>query len=178
MVCGKCRHEFCWMCLGPFPGYSHTTKSHCPARGFCVYGVLMLIFLLLNQKLYYASEWYYWVVSGFFYNLAASLLIDFIVISFGSYVVIYQNLHRYSSYRNSYSPSFYRCGICVNYFALAIMLCLHITYFYLALFTDTWPFLWRMLVCLAYESIIAIFVGILVLIFYAVKAISRIFSFR
>mmetsp|Transcript_26865 Transcript_26865/g.31018 ORF Transcript_26865/g.31018 Transcript_26865/m.31018 type:complete len:129 (+) Transcript_26865:323-709(+) len=27
MVCGKCSHEFCWMCLGHFPSYVHAEET-------------------------------------------------------------------------------------------------------------------------------------------------------
>jgi hypothetical protein len=32
MVCQKCQHEFCWYCLGDYPGYQHKNVPFCPFR--------------------------------------------------------------------------------------------------------------------------------------------------
>jgi len=53
MVCGKCRHEFCWLCLGPYPGYSHTEERFCPSRFSALWGSIVTMIVLMNIKLYY-----------------------------------------------------------------------------------------------------------------------------
>ena len=48
MVCPKCNFEFCWDCLGAFPGYTHIYGEDCPYRVFFMYGQIALITLICS----------------------------------------------------------------------------------------------------------------------------------
>lgn len=48
MVCGKCGHEFWWLWLGGYPGYTHSEITYWPLRKliiimFCMYFLLVVI---------------------------------------------------------------------------------------------------------------------------------------
>jgi hypothetical protein len=56
MVCGKCKHEFCWFCLGPYYAYTHTVEMACPFRQTALILYPLLMFLIVNFKMGYSSE--------------------------------------------------------------------------------------------------------------------------
>ena len=54
MTCQKCQYEFCWVCLGHYPGYSHSDFTGCPLRGFIMYPYAIFISFLLFFKMAYS----------------------------------------------------------------------------------------------------------------------------
>ena len=52
MVCGKCRFEFCWICMGHFVGYRHDTgmEVYCAQRQATWVSILILVLLVLASK--------------------------------------------------------------------------------------------------------------------------------
>ena len=92
MYCQKCKHEFCWFCLGPFYEYQHTVNLACPYRYFATVGALFLGFFLLNYKLIYRYQTMFnfeWII---FYNLSAFLTIDLYIASALLYVPLYEEI--------------------------------------------------------------------------------------
>lgn len=45
MNCNKCKYEFCWICLGHFPGYRHTENTYCPLRQFVTFVSLLTMLI-------------------------------------------------------------------------------------------------------------------------------------
>lgn len=57
MVCGKCKFEFCWMCLTSYKGYKHQNpQNYCPIRRFILSLFLMFLISMLNMKIVGQSE--------------------------------------------------------------------------------------------------------------------------
>ena len=52
MVCAKCGHEFCWLCLGPYPSYVHTEVNFCPLRKVMLWTyIFIFLFLSIDIKI-------------------------------------------------------------------------------------------------------------------------------
>lgn len=52
MVCQKCKHEFCWLCLDDYYAYNHRYELLCPFRNIMKY--IMYLYVLtftFNLKL-------------------------------------------------------------------------------------------------------------------------------
>jgi hypothetical protein len=88
MVCGKCKHEFCWMCLGEYRSYTHSENRYCPARNAMLVFSLMLSIFLLNQKLFYNVQWFYYFEFYLLKGLAGTLFIDLILASVSVYPML------------------------------------------------------------------------------------------
>ena len=55
MQCSRCKHEFCWLCLGSFFAYRHDkTGIFCSFRYAAVYGVIIALLIMLTAKVGYA----------------------------------------------------------------------------------------------------------------------------
>ena len=61
MECGKCKYQFCWLCLSEFYTEYHYYYSSCPLRIVPIYGIVTfcLIFLLLKICFAYPTLGYY-----------------------------------------------------------------------------------------------------------------------
>lgn len=58
MVCQKWKHEFCWLCLGFYPNYSHKETTFCPIRKIITFTLTLLTLISGDYKL--CSYFYYW----------------------------------------------------------------------------------------------------------------------
>ena len=89
MVCGKCKHEFCWFCLSPYYRYSHTLNLFCPLRYLAGIMVMIQLLILLNMKIAYNWPLLCHLQYKTIYYLSAFVLGDLYVASFGLYLLIY-----------------------------------------------------------------------------------------
>ena len=64
MECGKCKFQFCWLCLSEFYTEYHYYYSLCPLRIVPIYGVVALctLFLLLKIGYTFPIIWEYFVI--------------------------------------------------------------------------------------------------------------------
>lgn len=69
MTCQKCSYEFCWICLGHYPGYQHTTFTACPLRGFIMYPYVWAFILVTIFKLCYSFS----ACASFFFAIGRGL---------------------------------------------------------------------------------------------------------
>lgn len=81
MVCQKCRHEFCWLCLGAYYSYNHTEFRGCPIRKFNTVGFAMIFLLFINMKCVYIFEFLNWLEWLVFYNVGAFICIDVYIVT-------------------------------------------------------------------------------------------------
>ena len=82
VTCGKCHHEFCWLCLGHTPCHSHTEFRLCPFRYFATVGAMIFIIVLFNFKLTFTFETLNKIEKTFFYNVGAFLTINLYLLSY------------------------------------------------------------------------------------------------
>ena len=63
MVCQKCRHEFCWICLGKYPSYVHTgDDTICGLRVFTLTFLYAFGFIMLMSYNLYSDNWVSWIL--------------------------------------------------------------------------------------------------------------------
>jgi hypothetical protein len=98
MVCGKCKHNFCWHCLGPYYHYTHSEERYCPSRNSVLVISVLLIIFLLNQKLFYFSSYFYAFEFYMFMGFFGCALADLAVFS----LIVYMPLGATVIYSNSY----------------------------------------------------------------------------
>ena len=89
MVCGKCRYEFCWLCLGSYSSYQHEDSNHCPWRWSALMMTLVFLCMMLNQKLLYFCSWVHTIEWFMVYGIGGLILMDMIVLSLGSYLLLF-----------------------------------------------------------------------------------------
>src|SRR5258706_15432126 len=69
MVCGKCKNEFCWLCLGPYYNYVHSGDFlACPLRYGILIFIIVLLFFFYNFKVIYHNENLFYIQWTIFYN--------------------------------------------------------------------------------------------------------------
>ena len=89
VTCGKCNHEFCWLCLGHTPGHTHVEFRLCPFRYVATVGAMIFAAVMFNSKLTYTYETLNSIEKVFFYNLGAFLTLNMYLLSYGLLGVIY-----------------------------------------------------------------------------------------
>jgi hypothetical protein len=78
MNCARCKHEFCWLCLGPFYGYNHEKLGlACPYRYVAVVGLMFALIIMSTVKIGYAWDWIGVHLFKFYYGVGFALNIDF-----------------------------------------------------------------------------------------------------
>ena len=67
IMCTKCKHEFCWLCLGDYYGYAHKPgmQKYCVLAGFATFSLLLLITVIFILKLL-SLFWDSWSSSSIF----------------------------------------------------------------------------------------------------------------
>lgn len=175
MVCGKCKHEFCWLCLAPFYSYSHGENRYCPFRYTALTITMIILIFSLNQKLAYFSEWYFSLEWFILSTLTAGILVDLVVFSFGVYLPIIGGLCEVNRKR-MYEGRLRCCPLVFLIIGAIFSLSFHGTFIYLSCFSDNWPYLYYMVKCLFWEVIFIIVIAVIVLVFYIVREIYRRFS--
>ena len=162
MVCGKCKYEFCWSCLGGYYSYTHSDQRYCPARYSMLVFTIMLLMLLLNQKLFYFSAYFYNFEFYLFKGFLGSAFIDLVVFSMMSYLPLGATLF---SCNNYYPPSYLKRVF--SLIGVLVALTVHSTFIYFALYREQeYPFLWFSVRCLFWELIFALGSGIIVGVVY------------
>ena len=70
VVCGKCKHQFCWECLSAYPSYNHTELlgAKCPTRNLGIVGVPFILILLTFIKLMTVN--YYFRMAAVYFSMA------------------------------------------------------------------------------------------------------------
>lgn len=89
MHCQRCKHEFCWFCLGAFYRYQHYDKLACPFRYTATVGAMFIIALFLNFKVIYTYEILFTIQYFLMYNISALILVDVYASSIMLYLTIY-----------------------------------------------------------------------------------------
>lgn len=169
MVCGKCRHEFCWLCLGSFYSYTHQDNRPCPARyfGFVVIMILTLLFLDIKVA-------YFWTLFGYvqwciLYGFSCLILVDLFVASFFLYIPLVAIILKY---RHFDTLEFVFLGLKI--FCLLLVATLHGYFLYYSFIEDGPPFMWNMMKALFYEICIVLIIGLVALLVFLVKNFFRI----
>ena len=76
VTCGKCQHEFCWLCLGQTLRHAHYESIFCPYRYFAIVGAIIFLIVMLNFKLTYTFEILNSVEKVIFYNIGAFVTLN------------------------------------------------------------------------------------------------------
>ncbi|CAI2371024.1 unnamed protein product [Moneuplotes crassus] len=154
MVCQKCKYEFCWLCLGAYPGYRHKENTFCPIRQVITYVSCLLPLIAVDYNLCrYVYLWYlpHYIV----YTVLSAILFYFIIpnavlaITIGSLVLCVIGIF------TLFAPSSSRGQRCCLVFCMVpLALACYIKYrFWKAiLFTPGYAFiykslLWELLIC-------------------------------
>jgi len=162
MVCGKCKHEFCWSCLGSYYSYTHAEQRYCPSRYTMLVFTIMLLLILLNQKMFYFSTYYYafqyYLVKGFF----GCALIDIMSFSLVVYIPLFTKVFQCNNY-------YYAADKVVRIFSvigILLAISIHSSFVYFSCYTDDYPFLWFSVRCLFWELAVGLASGIIVALCY------------
>ena len=148
MACGRCKHEFCWFCLGPYYSYQHQDRSlACPYRYVAVVGVMIALLITWGAKIGYAWETAGYFIFKFYYYALVTFEIDvqIFVSACISYEVWWKNLLQiYNSWVRLRGPYFWgdndRKRILAKSLAfmtliVGVNLCLFYFYYYASTFT-------------------------------------------
>jgi hypothetical protein len=136
MVCQKCKFEFCWLCLGHYPGYVHSgVDTICGLRPIMKGVNCIMMFIMLFSYFLYTSTYVSYLLKIFltvtlklvFANLFATSLLLTLVFSH-----IY--ILKYNRYYGNSLETFTMCG-----FAALIM---------------AWPMVWAGLAASWYFKVI------------------------
>jgi hypothetical protein len=168
MVCGKCRHEFCWSCLGSYYSYTHAEQRYCPARYSMLVFTIMLLIILLNQKLFYFSTYYYSFQYYLVKCLFACALIDIMAFSLIFYLPLLATIFDCSQYNSTN-----KAKRVLALLGILVALTVHSVFVYLSCYTDDYPYLWFSVRCLFWELAVALAGGIIVAIFYLGNKLYR-----
>lgn len=122
---------------------------------------IMLLVILLNQKLFYFSTYFYSIEFYLFKGFLGCALIDLLTFSLVAYLPMGATLFTCNSY---YPPS-----KILRFFSLIgilVALTIHSTFIYLSCYTDDYPFLWFSVRCIFWELAVALAGGIIVALGY------------
>ena len=161
MMCGKCRYEFCWSCLGSYFGYVHAEERYCPSRYTMLVFTIMLLIILLNQKLFYFSTYFYAFEFYLFRGFLGCIIIDLLTFSLVSYLPLGATLFSI----NKYNPPTYFMRF-MSLIGILVALTIHSSFIYFSCYTDNYPFLWFSVRCMFWELAVALAGGIIVALGY------------
>ncbi|CAI2360999.1 unnamed protein product [Moneuplotes crassus] len=122
MVCQKCEKEFCWICLGDYPGYRHRGVLFCPFR--LILKILIWLWLILftvNLKFIIIFPAYRRFTEDAIKWIGIWLLANIMMISLGLALIWYQIAKDSFEYRGG---------------------CNTVMYYFLRLLSLIWPLLW------------------------------------
>lgn len=88
MLCGGCRFEFCWCCMGSYASYSHLPGSTCPQRSLYLKYIYFLFVLALVLKFDYTNETFYTLHYYSFYYAGTTLLVDLFLFTFSAHFLL------------------------------------------------------------------------------------------
>jgi hypothetical protein len=95
MVCGKCKHEFCWLCLDSYYSYLHGDNNRaCPFRQTALVVTFILLVVMLNQKCFYYVGWYNSLVWFLLWTVGATLMIDLVLMSAFFYLPLGEGIYK------------------------------------------------------------------------------------
>jgi hypothetical protein len=112
---------------------------------------IILLIVMLNQKLYYFSTYFYAIEFYFFKGLAGCLFIDILTFSLAIYVILGSVVFSCNSYHR-----YNNCQRILAVFGIVIALWVHISFLYHAFYTDNSPFLWFSVQCMFWQLFISL----------------------
>ena len=124
MVCGKWQYEFCWDCLGHYPGYVHQTQTFCPIRKVIIYlAVFYFLFMSINDKICIRYP-FLGDIEGVFFNWLAFFIVAnlYFIISF-IWIIAYNEMNssrsmmaQFPDYIEGYRKTYNWCLVIVILF--------------------------------------------------------------
>jgi IBR domain, a half RING-finger domain len=146
MVCGRCKYEFCWLCLGAFYSYQHNdrAKRWCPYRYMAVQGFFFVMLFITGAKFGYAWEFFGKIIFPLYYHAFTGALMDLhllatfiIIVEFGAKDINYdyQNITNYRNQGNTEMAS-----ICKRRFIIKVARIILISGVLLSLMYFYWYF--------------------------------------
>lgn len=100
VICGRCRHQFCWECLTAYPQYQHTEQigmKTCPMRGAILVLNFAMLISFLVAKVLETSQLARDFTLGFFVVFAYICGAIFYIYSFCFHMVLFDNFKHSSA---------------------------------------------------------------------------------
>ena len=129
------------------------------------------MFLSMNHKLAYTLDWLCAAEWFIIYTLSALILVDLFVATFFVYVMLCAGFMKYQRRHDPWSQK--TCILILLIIGVIIALSFHGLFFYMAIFTDDYPYLSYMLKTLCYEVIALVCGAIIAAVFFCVRFCFR-----
>lgn len=128
----------------------------------------MLLILLLNQKLFYFSTYFYTFEFYLFKGFLGCALIDLLTFSLVVYLPLGATVFSCNSY---YPPDYIKRFLAL--IGILVALTVHSSFIYFSCYTDDYPNLWFSVRCMFWELAVALAGGIIVALGYLGNKLYR-----